>query len=87
MALPEPRPVEAEVAFRSAIEVAQSLEARWQELRATTSFARLLQSQHRETEAREMLSGIYGWFTEGFDAPDLVDAKVLLEELSVAVSR
>jgi hypothetical protein len=60
MALPEPRPIEAEAAFRSAIEVAQSLEAKWQELRATTSFARLLQSQHRETEAREMLSGIYG---------------------------
>ncbi len=87
MALPEPRPVEAEAAFRSAIDVAQSLDAKWQELRATTSFARLLQSQHRETEAREILGGIYGWFTEGFDTPDLVDAKALLEELSVAVSR
>ena len=34
------------------------------------------------TEARELLAGLYGWFTEGFDTPDLIDAKVLLEELS-----
>jgi hypothetical protein len=29
-----------------------------------------------------MLAEIYGWFTEGFDTPDLKDAKALLEELS-----
>ena len=33
-------------------------------------------------EARELLAGIYGWFTEGFDTPDLIDAKALLEEWS-----
>ena len=36
----------------------------------------------REKEARELLQGIYGWFTEGFGTPDLVDAKALLDELS-----
>jgi hypothetical protein len=29
-----------------------------------------------------MLAGIYGWFTEGFDTPDLKNAKALLDELS-----
>jgi hypothetical protein len=29
-----------------------------------------------------MLAEIYGWFTEGFDTPDLKDAKGLLDELS-----
>ena len=36
----------------------------------------------RGDEAREMLAAIYGWFTEGFDTPDLVEAKALLEELT-----
>jgi hypothetical protein len=29
-----------------------------------------------------MLAEIYGWFTEGFDTPDLKEAKALLDELS-----
>jgi hypothetical protein len=33
------------------------------------------------TEARDLLVPIYGWFTEGFDTPDLKEAKVLLDEL------
>jgi predicted ATPase len=33
-------------------------------------------------EARQMLAEVYGWFTEGFDTPDLREAKALLEELS-----
>jgi hypothetical protein len=28
-----------------------------------------------------MLADIYGWFTEGFDAADLKDAKALLNDL------
>jgi hypothetical protein len=50
-------------------------------LRSRT-LARLLASQGRREEARVMLSEIYHWFTEGFDTPDLKDAKVLLDELS-----
>ena len=37
--------------------------------------------QDRRTEARQMLAEIYGWFTEGFDTPDLKDAAALLREL------
>jgi len=73
---------EAEGCFRQAIAVARGQEARSWELRATTSLARLLQSQGRIDEAREMLSAIYGWFTEGFDTPDLLDAKALLEHMT-----
>jgi len=36
----------------------------------------------RRDEARLKLAEIYGWFTEGFDAADLKDAKALLDELS-----
>ena len=45
------------------------------------SLARLWQQQGKKTEAHQMLSEIYHWFTEGFDTKDLQDAKVLLEEL------
>jgi predicted ATPase len=51
------------------------------ELRATSSLARLLRDTHRRDEARAILAQIYNWFTEGFDTPDLKDAKALLDEL------
>ena len=72
----------AEVDFRTAIALAQSMSAKAWELRATMSLARLLASQGRRDEARAMLAEIYNWFTEGFDTADLKDAKALLTELS-----
>jgi len=72
---------EAEQCFRAALEVARMQEARWWELRATTSLARLLRDTGRRDEARAMLARIYNWFTEGFDTADLKDAKTLLYEL------
>jgi hypothetical protein len=44
--------------------------------------SRLLMKQGLLDEGHEILSLVYDWFTEGFDTPDLKDAKVLLEELS-----
>src|SRR4051794_16232444 len=38
--------------------------------------------QGKRAEARDLLGPIYDWFTEGFDAPDLKDAKALLDELA-----
>ena len=73
---------EAELCFRTAIEIARRQSARSPELCATTSLARLLAKQGRRDEARTMLAEIYGWFTEGFDTGDLKDAKALLDELS-----
>jgi predicted ATPase len=72
---------EAEASFQKAIEVAHRQSARSWELRATTSLARLWQKQGRTDGAREVLAEIHGWFTEGFDTPDLRDAKALLDAL------
>ena len=46
------------------------------------SLCRLLQQQGQEEEGRQMLAEVYGWFTEGFDTPDLIEANGLLEELA-----
>jgi predicted ATPase len=73
---------EAEACFMKAIDIARKQQAKSLELRATTSLARLWQRQGKQHEARNMLSEIYGWFTEGFDTKDLQEAKALLEELS-----
>ena len=72
----------AETDFRDSIEMARSMGAKAWELRTTMSRARLLSSQGHCSEARRMLAEIYGWFTEGFDTPDLKDAKALLDELA-----
>ena len=71
----------AEADYREAIRLAQLNTARTWELRATTSLAHLLVSTNRREEAYSMLSTVYGWFTEGFETRDLIDAKALLEEL------
>jgi serine/threonine protein kinase/predicted ATPase len=73
---------ESEQRFHRAIEIAQRQQAKSLELRAAMSLARLWQKQGRREEARALLAGIYGWFTEGFQTPDLREAKTLLEELS-----
>jgi adenylate cyclase len=73
---------QAESCFQQAIEVARRQQARSWELRATNSLCRLWQRQGKTTEARQRLSEIYGWFTEGFETGDLTEAKALLEELS-----
>ena len=72
----------AEGCFRKAIEIAGEHGAKWFELRASLSLARLLNAQGKRDEARTMLAEIYGWFTEGFDTADLKDAKGLLDELN-----
>jgi predicted ATPase len=69
-------PVEA--AFRRALEVAQSQQAKSLELRAATSLARLLLAQSRAAEAKELLAPLYSWFTEGLDTPDLQAARSLI---------
>jgi DNA-binding SARP family transcriptional activator/predicted ATPase len=71
----------AEASFHKAVEVARCQQAKSWELRAAVSLCRLWQEQGRMDEARQTLAEIYGWFTEGFDTPDLQEAKALLEEL------
>ena len=45
------------------------------------SMARIRRDQGKRDEARDFLAPVYGWFTEGFDTPDLKEAKALLDEL------
>jgi predicted ATPase len=65
-----------------AIEVARGQSAKQFELQAAVSLARLWVEQGKRLKAHDLLAPIYGWFTEGFDAPDLKDAKALLDELT-----
>jgi predicted ATPase len=71
----------AEELYRKALGIAREQEAKLWELRAAMSLARLRRDQGRCDEARDLLAPVYGWFTEGFDTPDLQDAKALLDEL------
>jgi class 3 adenylate cyclase/tetratricopeptide (TPR) repeat protein len=75
-------PTAAEPNYQRALTVARQQKAKVFELRAATSLARLWRGQGKRTEARDLLSPVYGWFTEGFDTPVLQDAKALLDELA-----
>ncbi len=73
---------DAEGYFHQAIEIARRQQAKSLELRAVMSLSRLWQRQGKKKEAHELLSDIYGWFTEGFDTADLKDAEALLGQLA-----
>ncbi len=73
---------EAETCFQQALTVARRQQARSWELRAAMSLARLWQQQSKRAEARQLLAEVYGWFTEGFDTPDLQEARALLDVLA-----
>jgi predicted ATPase len=70
---------EAEACWHQALAVARRQQAKTFELRAATSLSRLWQQQGKEAEARELLIGVYNWFTEGFDTADLQEAQALLD--------
>ena len=73
--------LEAETCFLKAIEIARRQQAKSLELRAVVSLSRLWQKQGKQQEAHQLLSEVYGWFTEGFDTKDLQEAKALVKEL------
>jgi len=67
--------------LQAAIEVAVAQGARLFELRAARDLARIWAERGERQKAAELLAPIYGWFTEGNDTPDLLEAKALLDEL------
>jgi predicted ATPase len=68
--------------LRRALDVARHQQAKSLELRAAISLSRLWQQQGKRAEACALLAPIYGWFTEGFDTADLLEAGALLAELA-----
>jgi predicted ATPase len=72
----------AEELFRKALSVAEQQGAKLWELRTAVSLAQLRRDRGRKAEARDLLTPVYAWFTEGFDTADLKHAKALLDELS-----
>ena len=74
-------PAGAEHAYIASLDWARTQQAKSWELRSATSYARLMCDQGRVGEADDLLAPIYGWFTEGFDTKDLIDAKALLDKL------
>ncbi len=74
---------DAEVSYRTGIEVARAQSAKMWELRAATRLARLWHREGKTPQARDLLAPLYGWFSEGFDTKDLEDARALLEELEL----
>ncbi|HKY06828.1 MAG TPA: hypothetical protein VJQ55_01235, partial [Candidatus Binatia bacterium] len=84
LALTETRDVgrnNPEPTFRRAIKVARAQKAKTLELRATVSLCRLLFKQGKDKQARDNLQAIYSRFTEGFDTPDLKQARDFLHNL------
>jgi predicted ATPase len=77
-----PSTQKAEACFYHAIEIARRQEAKLLELRAVMSLARLWRQQGKKKEARQRLTEIYNWFTEGLDTKDLRAAKALLAALT-----
>jgi class 3 adenylate cyclase/predicted ATPase len=78
---PQRDAAKAEAYFERALAVARRRQAKAWELRAAMSMARLKRDQGKRDKARELLAPVYDWFTEGFDTPDLQQAKSLLDEL------
>jgi predicted ATPase len=81
MMSPERDTAKAQMFFDRALAVARQQQARSWELRAAMSMAKLWREQGRREMARNLLAPVYGWFREGFDTPDLKDAKALLDDL------
>jgi len=74
----------AEELYRNALSLTREQEAKLWELRAAVSLARAWRDLGRSNEARDLLSPVCGWFTEGFDTPDLKEGNALLDELGGA---
>jgi predicted ATPase len=79
---PHPDLAKAEAYFESALAVAHEQQAKSWELRAAMSMARLWRDQGKSQQAGDLLTPIYGWFTEGFDTLDLRESKTLLDDLA-----
>ena len=77
--LPLPDIPQATACFHQALDVARNQQAKALELRAALSLSRLWQQQGQRDQASQLLTEVYSWFTEGFETPDLQEARLWLE--------
>ncbi len=82
LAIADPDAVQAEACFHQALEICRRQRAKSLELRAAISMARLWLTQKKPDDARRVLDDVYHEFTEGFDTPDLLDARAILDSLA-----
>ena len=73
---------EAETCLHRSIDVARGQKAKSLELRTAMVLAHCWHQMGKRQAALELLSPIYGWFTEGFDTPDLRAANSLLDQIT-----
>lgn len=78
---PQADAVKAQMHFERALAIARQQQARFWELRAATSLARLWRYQGKPKQVRDLLAGVCSWFSEGFDDVDFLVAKSLLDGL------
>ncbi|HEY7749534.1 MAG TPA: adenylate/guanylate cyclase domain-containing protein [Aestuariivirgaceae bacterium] len=81
LSLSVPDGIAAEASFQQALETARAQGTKMWELRAATCLAQLWRDQGRKADAYDLLAPVYAWFNEGFDTPDLKEAKAILGEL------
>jgi hypothetical protein len=74
--------VEVEALLQNALQTAREQDCLAWELRLVTSLARLWRDQNRLRQARDLLSSVYGRFTQGFRTADLLAADEMLQEIS-----
>jgi len=74
---------EIEKCLVKSIKIAKKQKAKSLELRSAMSMARLRKSQGKFDESLELVTNVYNWFKEGLETHDLLEAKNLMETLSV----
>lgn len=76
-----PQDPEIEINLTMSLEMSKKQFAKTYELRAACDLARLWTEKGKINETKQLVSGIYDSFTEGFESIDLKSAQNLLNEI------
>ncbi len=79
-------PAEVEYLLRKSLDIARRQGSKSFELRAATALSWHYLNAGRAGDAERTLSGIYGWFREGLNTPDLRDATEALNACRQAIT-
>ncbi|MHB9009031.1 MAG: AAA family ATPase [Limisphaerales bacterium] len=87
MLMGQGRDEEAGTQLRAALDCARQQGTKSWELRSAVTLAGLLEKHGDLAAARDLLAPLCGWFTEGADTKELIEARTLLERLASAPPR